>query len=204
MDLQILQWINNNLHGSGFINQVFKYITYLGEKGIVWIILAVVLLCFKKTRRGGFLLLISLGVGIILNTYILKPLIARPRPITADESFIAFMNSINYEIPTSYSMPSGHTQIAINAAMLLTLQFKGKGAWAWLPAGLISLSRVFLLAHYPTDVLVAAIEGIIIALLVYFVGGLILDKIIAAYNNRKNENNVNKETKEEPAQTKGE
>ena len=193
MDLSILQWINNNLHGSNFVNQLFKYITYLGEKGIIWIVLALVLLCFKKTRKGGFLLLVSLGIGIVLNTFILKPLIARPRPITVDESFITFMNSINYKLPTGFSMPSGHTQIAMNAAMFLTLYFKGKGAWAWIPASIISFSRIFLLAHYPTDVLVAAIEGIIIALFVFFVGRIVLDKIIAAYNSRK----TNKEEKVE-------
>lgn len=185
MDLSILQWINNNLHGSSFFNQLFKYITYLGEKGIAWIILALVLLCFKRTRKGGFLLLVSLAIGIVLNNFILKPLIARPRPIEADETFITFMNSINYKLPTSFSMPSGHTQIAINAAMFLTLYFKGKGAWAWIPATLISLSRLFLLAHYPTDVLVAAVEGIAVAIFVYFVGRIVVDKIIAGYNRRK-------------------
>ena len=196
MDLNILQWINNNLHGSEFINQLFKYITYLGEKGIVWIILALALLCFKKTRKCGFLLLVSLGIGIVLNTFILKPLIARPRPIEEDASFITFMNSINYKLPTSFSMPSGHTQIAINAAMFLTLYYKGKGAWSWIPALLISLSRIFLLAHYPTDVLVAAVEGILIAVFVYYVGGIILEKIIAAYNNRKTTKENNEQVKE--------
>lgn len=193
MDLNILQWINQNLHGSNFVNNLFKYISYLGEKGIIWIALAVILLCFKKTRKGGFLLLVSLGIGIVLNTFILKPLIARPRPWTLDESFVDFMNSINLKVPTDYSMPSGHTQIAINAAVFITLYFKKKGLWAWIPALLISFSRVFLLAHYTTDVLVAAAEGIVIATFVYFVGGLILNKIIKNYEESKAEKQKLKE-----------
>ena len=57
MDLQSLVWINDHLHGSKVINQIFRFITYLGEDGIAWLVLGVVLLCFKKTRKAGILLI---------------------------------------------------------------------------------------------------------------------------------------------------
>jgi len=195
MDLGILQWINANLHGSGFVNQLFKYLTYLGEKGIVWIALGLLLLCFKKTRKGGFLLLVSLGVGVLLNNFIIKPLVARPRPFAADPALADFITSIGLKLPTDYSFPSGHTQIAINAAVFLTIFFKGKGAWSWIPAILIASSRVFLCVHYPTDVLAAMAIGAAVAALVATLGRKLLDKLIKLWQD------AGEKKKEEKQQT---
>ena len=185
MELQILQWINGNLHGSSFVNQLFRIITYLGEKGIVWIALGLLLLCFKKTRKGGVLLLASLAIGVVINNFIIKPIVNRPRPFAEEASLADFIASIGLKLPTDASFPSGHTQAAINSAMFLTLQFKGKGAWAWIPATLIAISRIFLCVHYPTDVLAAAVIGIVVALLVWWLGQKILNKIIVSWQNRK-------------------
>ena len=185
MELQILQWINGNLHGSSFVNQLFRIITYLGEKGIVWIALGLLLLCFKKTRKGGVLLLASLAIGVVINNFVIKPLVNRPRPFAEDAALADFITSIGLKLPTDASFPSGHTQAAINSAMFLTLQFKGKGAWVWVPATLIAISRIFLCVHYPTDVLVGAVIGIVVALFVWWLGQKILNKIIVSWQNRK-------------------
>ena len=185
MELQILEWINGNLHGSAFVNQLFRMITYLGEKGIVWIALGLILLCFKKTRKGGFLLLASLAVGIVINNFVIKPIVNRPRPFIEDANLADFIVSIGLKLPDSASMPSGHTQIAINSAMLLTLYFGRKGAWSWIPASLISISRVFLCVHYVSDVLVGAAVGIVVATLIATLGKKLLDKIIVAWQNRQ-------------------
>ena len=185
MELGILDWINGNLHGSNFVNQLFRVITYLGEKGIIWIALGILLLCFKKTRKGGFLFLVSLGVGIVLNNFVIKLLVNRPRPFAEDAALADFITSIGLKLPTDSSFPSGHTQAAINAAMFLTLQFKGKGAWAWIPACLIAISRVFLCVHYPTDVLAAAVIGAVVAVLVWWLGQKLLDKVIVWWQNKK-------------------
>lgn len=187
MDLGILQWINGNLHGSNFVNQLFKIITYLGEKGILWIALGLLLLCFKKTRKGGLLLLVSIGAGIVLNNFIIKPLVNRPRPFDQDPALAQFVTSIGMKLPTSASFPSGHSQIAINAAMFLTLQFKGKGAWSWILAVLIAFSRVFLCVHYLTDIFGAAVVGVVVALLVWWLGGKLFDKIIATWQKKRAE-----------------
>ena len=199
MDLGILQWINANLHGSEFVNQLFKYITYLGEKGIIWIVLGVVLLCFKKTRKGGVLLLVSIGLGVLLNNFVIKPLVARPRPFAADSTLADFITSIGLKLPTDYSFPSGHTQIAINCAMFMTLYFKGKGAWTWIPAVLVSLSRIFLCVHYVTDVLAAAAIGAVVALFVATLGKMLLDKLITLWQsaNKKEEKLEQKEEQTE-------
>lgn len=185
MELGFLQWINSTLHGSQFINYFFKFITYLCEAGWVCILLGVILLFFKKTRRSGVLVLISLAIGIIVTNLILKPVVARPRPFTLDSSIIDFLQRINYKLPGEYSFPSGHAQVAFNTATVLAIVFKRKGAWAFLPASLIAISRIFLCVHYPTDILGGMVIGAVSALITCSLINKLIDKIVEKFKNRK-------------------
>lgn len=176
MEIDILRWINENLHGSNFINQVIKYITYLGDAGIMWLVLSIALLCFRKTRKGGFIVLIGYCTVVGGNHFILKNIINRPRPFTEATDLIAFIESIGMELPDSSSFPSGHTFASMCSAIILTLSFGKKGAWSYIPAGLISLSRIFLCVHYPSDVLGGAVLGTLCGALVYWIMNILIDK----------------------------
>lgn len=187
MELAFLQWINNNLHGSHFINILFKCITFLGEGGIACILLGVVLLCIKKTRKAGIYILCSLLVGIIITNLFLKPVVARVRPFACDSSIAEFLNNIGYKLPSDWSFPSGHTQVVFNVATILTLFYKKSGAWAFLPATLVAISRVFLCVHYPTDVICGAIVGVLSALFVYFMLNLFYKKMETKYKQNRDE-----------------
>lgn len=61
-------------------------ITLLGNGGVIWILAVVILLCTKKYRRQGVLLLAGLVVGVLVGNVCLKHLIARPRPCWLDSS----------------------------------------------------------------------------------------------------------------------
>lgn len=171
-----LIFINENLHGSNFFNYLFRVITFLGDGGIMWIALGVLLLFFKKTRRGAVVMLISLAIGFIFNDFIFKNLFARPRPFAVNEEIAEFIKSINMKFPSGYSMPSGHSYASFNCALILTLMFKKKGALAFIPAVIIAFSRIFLCVHYPTDVLVGILLGLLTATIVYLVYRAILKK----------------------------
>lgn len=185
MDLEILRWINENLHGSNFVNYLVKFITYLGDGGIIWILTTIVLLCFKKTRRGGLLLGGGLASIAIVNNLILKNIISRPRPFTQDQSLADFITGIGMELPTSTSFPSGHTAVAMMSAIVLTMVFKKKGSWSYIPAVLIALSRLFLCVHYLTDILGGMAVGSIVGVGVVLLGNIILNKLELWWNNRK-------------------
>lgn len=185
MELNILEWINAHLHGSNVINQIFRFITYLGEEGIAWLLVGVTLLFFKRTRKAGLLVIAGFGAVVIINHFILKNLINRPRPFTESAELVEFIKSIGMSLPTSSSFPSGHTTISITTAVILTMCFGKKGAYAFIPAVLISLSRIFLCVHYPTDVLGGVVEGIILGLTVYYLGKLILNKLEEWWVGRK-------------------
>ena len=61
-------------------------ITKLGNAGIVWILLTIVLLLIPKTRKSGLILASALIVDLILCNGILKPLIARIRPFDVNSA----------------------------------------------------------------------------------------------------------------------
>lgn len=79
------------------LNTVMTAITHLGEAGVLWIVIAVLMLLFKKTRKYGLMLAGALLVMEVVNNEILKELVSRPRPfyifnlteLMADESVFA-------------------------------------------------------------------------------------------------------------------
>jgi|LGOV01.1.fsa_nt_gb undecaprenyl-diphosphatase len=156
-ELNILDAIQNFLK-TPFFDEVWKYITYLGDFGLLWFLLSLSLLIFKETRRVGIICLVSLLLGALFTNVVLKTLIARPRPFTH--------TTINLLIntPRDSSFPSGHTTSAFAFAfVLLRERFKvGKVniyAISLVLAGLVAFSRLYLYVHFPTDIL----AGIIIA-----------------------------------------
>lgn len=179
-----LVWVNENLHGSAAFNNFVSFFTSLGDGGYIWLIIAAVLLCFKKTRVSALVMMISLAVGAIINDTILKEIFARPRPFSVNEDFKVFIESVGYELPSGFSFPSGHTFSSFNCAVVLTLFNKKMGYFTIPLAALIGLSRIFMCVHYPTDVLAGAVCGILTALAVYALYLLVVRKIVAFKRNK--------------------
>ncbi len=109
------------------------------------------LFAFKK----HFYAIISLGItfiGLYISQSVLKLLIERPRPFISDSNII-FLGS---KIPDGFSYPSGHTLIAVFLATVLAYKFKESMlivTISYTIAGLVGLSRIYLGAHFPIDVL---------------------------------------------------
>lgn len=162
LDAAVMAFIQTHFHNT-VTDTVFPIITSLGEAGIGWIVLSLVLLCFKKTRRTGGLVLIAMTVTLLFGELTLKNIICRLRPCNVFTDFPMLIAR-----PTSYSFPSGHTSSSFAAALILTLRHKKVGWLAYIPAVLIAFSRIFLFVHYPTDVLAGILLGTLAALLTYF------------------------------------
>ena len=77
-DLNVFAWIQSIQ--SGILNTIMVVITTLGDEGIFFIALGLVLMCFKKHRKAGIAVLVALLVMEVGNNLILKELLARPRP----------------------------------------------------------------------------------------------------------------------------
>lgn len=176
-DAAIMGFVQTYFHNP-VTDTIFPIITYLGEAGMIWILIGVTLLFFKKTRLCGFLLLVAMLGGFLTGEVFLKNVICRPRPCHDFPNYVSML----IPIPGSYSFPSGHSASSFAAATVLFYHFKKWGIAAYVLAFLIAFSRIFLFVHYPTDVLAGTALGFTFAAITLF---LCYKVILPAIKNRK-------------------
>ncbi len=165
MEADILLWIQNNIRND-VLTPIFKFITTLGNAGVIWIVLSVGLLIPKKTRRVGALALVSLLFSALIDNVILKNVVARTRPYDVIKGLTSLVGA-----QKDYSFPSGHTGSAFAAAVVMFLGLPKKcGIPILVFACLMGLSRLYVGVHYPSDVLGGALIGTGIALFTYWFG----------------------------------
>ena len=140
VDESILLWIQETVR-QGWLNPLVEFYTTLGNGGLLWIVLSLALL-----------------LGALCTNVVLKNLVQRPRPYTVVEGLIPLLTSGD---PNSF--PSGHTCAAFAFAA---------GVWRGTPerwmkwaalalAVFMGLSRLYVGVHYPSDVLVGALVGVL-------------------------------------------
>lgn len=140
-------------------------ITHLGDGGVIWIVLAMVLLCFRQYRKIGLTMGVALLIGLLVCNLWLKPWIGRLRPFDYQLQCYEKVIPLLIEAPTDCSFPSGHTIAAFEAATVLWFWHKKWGIAVLLIAIAIAFSRLYLYVHYPTDVLASILLGVAIAYL---------------------------------------
>ena len=157
----------------GFLDVFFNAITTLGHNGIALIIISLVLMLFKKTRKAGSAMLAGIIVGALFTTLPIKPLVSRPRPYThLDSPVYQWWLNAGAQVESDRSFPSGHTTSAMAMVTGLFCVTNKKVSWvAFLFAVLMGMSRIYLCVHYPTDV----IGGLIIGAIGGIIGGLLVN-----------------------------
>ena len=154
-DSSILLWLQDNVR-SDFLTPIMKVITHLGDKGILWILVTLALLWYYKTRKLGVRCMVSMVIGLVITNLILKNWVARIRPYELIQGLECIVKKAD-----DYSFPSGHTTNSLACAWVIFRRAPKKwGVPALILAILISLSRLYVGIHYPTDVLGGAVIGI--------------------------------------------
>lgn len=161
-----------NIH-SAFLDKFILAVTNItGSYGQLWVVLAAVLLIFKKTRKMGFTILLSYGLVYLFGQLILKDLIARARPCQIDQTVELLVAR-----PSSFSCPSTHSAWAFAAAASVFAWNKKYGLLVGIPALLVAFGRLYLFVHFPTDVLFGIALGILSAFIAYKIVKAIAEKI---------------------------
>lgn len=155
LDTQMFLLVNHLPHNA-FLNALGLGLSAIGTAGVIWLFIAGVLFIFeeKKDHLVFGPLFLAGAASWFLVEKILKPLIARPRPMPDMGAII-----LGLDLSDSYSFPSGHATIAWALAYVLA---RKEPRWKWgfyVLAFLISLSRIYIGKHYPLDVLGGGIIG---------------------------------------------
>ena len=78
-DIAVRNWIHEHL-SCPFLDAVMPAVTTLGNAGWFWIMIAVLMLIPKKTRKVGLMMGVALILGLAIGNGVLKNLFARVRP----------------------------------------------------------------------------------------------------------------------------
>ncbi len=169
-ELNVLDFIQEHFK-CDVLDVLMPIITSLADKGIFFILAALCMLLFKKTRKGGIYLAFALCLGVIIGNLILKNVFMRPRPFDVNPALELLIKK-----PTDFSFPSGHSLAATEFAVTMLFFNKNLGIAASVLSLLICFSRLYLYVHYPSDVICAILLGIFTSVTAVKVTDLILKK----------------------------
>lgn len=168
MDYNLLIQIHN-LTNNTFFDQIMPVISAMGDLGAIWIIISLLLMLKKEYRMVGLLCILSLLITTIAGEGIIKHLVQRPRP------FVQFPEiQLLIKEPMSSSFPSGHTASSFAFAFMLAGKLKKAAVPTFIVAIAVAFSRLYLMVHYPTDI----IAGILLGFICAKIAELIYDKYI--------------------------
>ncbi|MFQ5941284.1 MAG: phosphatase PAP2 family protein [Nitrososphaerales archaeon] len=142
----------------------------------VWLspmfIFSFILIIKKKTRRVGAVLLLALALSTLTTTYV-KALVDRERPTSYDFTpDLGFEYELEQDVLSRFtsSFPSGHATRSAAFALIISFMIRNRtvlgipaGMLMWILPISVAFSRVYIGAHYPTDVIAGAVLGIIVA-----------------------------------------
>lgn len=169
IDNNVLLWFNS-MHSEALNPFVIFFTT-----GTTWIplyVLLIILIFYRFPRRHA-ILFVAFAIGCVaitsgVNELLVKPLVARPRPLH-NEEISGLMHLVPGYIPSGYSFFSSHSANTSTIAVFISQVFRNR----WVMTLMLSyclvnaFTRLYLCVHYPSDVLVGLTFGTLTAFFMY-------------------------------------
>ncbi len=155
----------------GFIYDFFFFWTDFSQSR--WALLIFILFLFYRIGWRRILLpslftIIAVGLADLISMRIVKALVMRPRP-----NFIG----LDCSLSNCWGFVSSHSTNITAAAIFLCLFYKKNIYWALPIVVLVCFSRIYLIDHYPLDVLGGMILGAFIGTIVWLMSLKIRNKV---------------------------
>lgn len=175
-EMDLLYWFQSIHHP--ILDKIVVAITSLGNSGIFWILLTIAMLILCKDKRVAWTSALALVFSLLIINIFLKNTVMRVRPCWIDTSVPLLVKN-----PSDYSFPSGHSSASFASAVSIVqyVRYRKQGVAAVILAAMIAVTRMYVFVHFPTDVLVGTLLGIIEALL----AGLIIRWIYRKIDEKK-------------------
>ena len=164
-EIAIMEYFEN-MRGPA-LDKLVEAITMLGEETIMLVLVIALWFAFDKRLAQKFFFVTALSLNA---NGIIKNLVKRPRPWMAGD-----ITCLRPETATGYSFPSGHTQTFSTWSSAAAKCINRLSVWITVITLVLAVacSRIYLGAHYPSDVILGAVLGISFGIF----GSILFDKV---------------------------